>query len=297
MVDRTIWLTRWLASLRWKPSLKVLDTDLRERISALPSEDARITALLKRADTGVASLNKKPWWPADIDVLCSGGGNMVAYFIGFHCVLSALSSRGSLTLGRYAGASSGAKAILMILAGGDAEAAHFYLACADSQAANGGAGPALVDHQQRWVASLLTERWWARNPKVGDLLTGRAHVSVTTPFNAPRAKLHNDFETPDKVQEAFVATGTFYARCRGLWSCDGAIAQPCNKPIWQDGRSQLVVDLLKAPGMSLVYAWRVPSFEVFERGVEDALAFFASESLDQAHAALPAVRLWSGSAA
>ena len=45
----------------------------------------------------------------------------------------------------------------------------------------------------------------------------------------------------------------------------------------------------------MVYAWRVPGIEAFEQGVDDALAFFASETVEEAHAALPALRLWSKS--
>ena len=225
MPDHTTWVTRGLASLRWKPGLSTVDKDLARRLAASPSEDPRIAALAARAKEGVVKLKCKPWWPKEIDVLCSGGGSMAVYFVGVSYVLSALARRGSLSLCRYAGASSGGKVILMTIAGGDDEAAQFYLACADSQAAYGGVGPALVDHQQRWAATALTERWWARNPKVGTLLSGKAHVAVTTPFNAPRAKLYSDFESPEKVEEAFVATGTFLARCRGKWSCDGGFAR------------------------------------------------------------------------
>ena len=250
MPDHTIWVTRGLASLRWKPSLSKVDADLRVRLAASPSDDPRIAGLAARAKAGVDKLKRKSWWPKEIDILCSGGGSMAVYFVGVHYVLSALARRGMLSLNRYAGASSGGKVILMTIAGGDDEAAQFYLACADSQEAYGGVGPALVDHQQRWAATSLAERWWARNPKVGELLSGKAHVAVTTPFSSPRAKLYSDFETPEKVEEAFVATGTFLARCRGKWSCDGAFSLPCNGPVFADGlRPQLVVDLLRAPGM------------------------------------------------
>lgn len=276
----TGWIPRALATLRrpiYRKSLAELDAELFRLLSRPPADDERVVALLARADAAAARLMRAraaggeaaSWWPPELDLACSGAGFHAVYFVGVHMLLTALIRAGApLALRRYAGASSGAKAAVVLnLAPSEAHAVAHYLAMADLHAANGGIGPATVDHQQRWLADWIARTWGAADApaaspesgapgpapesgapgpahgadKASDgsgeegedaalarALDGRVFVAVTTPFARPRGRLIARLGTRRAVREAFTATGTFLEQCEGRWCVDGGVAMPCN---------------------------------------------------------------------
>jgi hypothetical protein len=316
------WFTHALARVRWAnaKSLSELDAELLELLKRPPEQDERIQRLQARADAAAERLvgrraaGELGWWPPEVDLVCSGGGFLVVYFLGLYLLLDALERCGQLRIRRLAGASSGGKAALLLrLAPGPQHVVAHYLAQADLHARHG-VGPSTIDYHQRWIANWLVDTWVGGDDDearwrgvLADKLDGSAFVAVTVPFASPHGRLVGRYPTLDDVRQAFVATGTFLTKFDGQWASDGGLALPCNTRVAfppivgataTDGdRAQLVVDLMHAQRFKLSLAWRLdPQFalDALEGGMDDLATMLAAASPAAANAVTKCNRLYTG---
>lgn len=255
-----------------------------------PSDTARTstTAVLVRAER-LASTVPRRRAPLALDIVISGCGFKVNYFLGVHSILSRLAERGCLELHRYAGSSSGAKTPFHILLAGEALALDHHLAYGELCERRGGSTlHAAMRNDRSALVTIdhLLERFESELPK----LDGKAHICIAQhTWRGPRRVTLSRFcddsisIVKQRLREIWHATGTLITRVEGYgWCSDGGMAD--NAPVFSDQRrDQLLVQPQHHDGLpsSMVFAYtREEAMDAIAKGQDDAVKFLMSSQLD-----------------
>ena len=184
--------------------------------------------LLARADTlseSVPCLAAK----LEVDIVLSGCGFMVLYYLGVHSVLSRLEARGCAKLHRFAGASSGAKCPAQLILAGEALTMDHHLAYGELCERRGGSSIHAACRNDR-CARVTTDYLIAHYSRRLLDLDQRLFVCISQlTLLGPRRIVNSAFcddkqpRVMQRVREALHATGTLLTRLEGRgWYSDGA---------------------------------------------------------------------------
>lgn len=211
------------------------------------------TALEARADVVVSSIDTPVFLSGDIDVVCSGGGDLNGYYMGVLMVLSRLQSRGSLRQVRHAGASAGGWMSFENKLKGEARTLMAYLSYGLLEEhypvhyATTASAVLLQDHHWRMMAIWQANKWNASL----DTLDGNVYLALTCLNPMSTLILVDEYTSPEQAASAFVATGAILEHYDGMICSDGSgKSGPRMTPLFADGpagtslRMQLVVDLM-----------------------------------------------------
>ena len=239
-------------------------------------------ALSARADEVTSSLDPAALAvTGPVDVVCSGGGNLDAFYMGVAMVLARVEAgSGALEWHRSAGASAGGMMSFELALKGERLTLEHHLAY----------GVLTEDHPLHYAlmpAAALTQdrHWrdmaaWQTGTYADSLSTLDGRVALATACLAPWPRLIklDAFTAVDhQASAAFMATGTLFQEVEGLWCTDGgALSGPNMTPLFQDGaRPQVVIDLMRTGSPSeLVWSLRLSEWvALVERG-QDAAAQF-----------------------
>ena len=222
----------------WRAALESLSADAVEIRKALLARAHDLASAIP-ARSGKAAI--------EVDVVVSGCGFLVNYFLGVHSVLAEIEARGDLTLCRYAGASSGAKTPVHLILAGDATTIDHHLAYGALCARRGGSTVHAAFRNDR-CALVTLDHLFATCERQLPRLDGRAHICVAQhTWRGPRRVTLSRFcddnlqTARQRLREYWHATGTLLTRVDGLGFCsDGGVAGNC--PLFEDGaRAQLLV--------------------------------------------------------
>lgn len=212
------------------------------------------TALEARADVVVSSIDTPVFLSGDIDVVCSGGGDLNGYYMGVLMVLSRLQARGAITQKRWAGASAGGWMSFENQLKGEVRTLQAYLSYGLLEEqyplhfSTTATAVLLQDHHWRMMATWQATKWNSSLATLDD----RVYLALTC--MTPRSKLVivDEYTSPEQAAAAFVGTGAILERYEGMLCSDGSgESGPRMTPLFEDGaingttrRPQLVVDLM-----------------------------------------------------
>ena len=221
----------------------------------------------------------------EIDMVCSGGGDYDAYYLGVAMVASRVeAAKKGLVIPRYAGASAGGQAPFeMSLKGENATIlARLSYGVLTEENPNHYSSVAvatlLQQHHWRLMASWQTTKYGERYPS----LNGIVFLALSCLDPLPKLVKVSNFSDPVKAEHAFLGTGSVYESYDGMPCSDGG-AESGKKmtPLFQDGlRPQMIVDLMACHGYS---PFRIKSSEYIkgiQKGQDEMAAFLSTGSCD-----------------
>lgn len=219
----------------------------------------------------------------DIDLVCSGGGDLNAYYLGMHMVLSRLAAKApkSVALKRRAGASGGGWITFELALKGETRTLESYLSYGMLQEANPisfatiATTVLLQDHHWRMMARWQAAKWNATLAS----LDGHVHLALACGWLSTKLKLVSVYRSPEQAASAFIATGAIWQLYEGDSCADGSsVSGDDMTPLFQDGvRPQLVVNLMDtgANTISMGFGkYTSPQFfALVQRGQDEAAEF------------------------
>jgi hypothetical protein len=220
---------------------------------------------------------------SDVDVVCSGGGNYDAFYMGFYMVLSKLAEMHpeAVAVHRFAGVSAGGMMPFEVaLKGLEATlVSHLSYGVLTQTHPEDYSGflraSYLEDHHWRIMADWQTETY-------GDVMPERLDgvVTVGTSCLAPLPTLVLiDAFTPENDQSthAFMSTGTYAELYDGMLCTDGGMTTGEKMtPLFQDKlRPQIIVDLMATGFPSeMVYKVVLADYvDLIKVGMDEAVLF------------------------
>ena len=262
--------TEWRAALETPPA------------AAVEAREALLARAAQLADTVNALPQPPSTWP--IDVVISGCGFLVNYYLGVESILSRC---GAVQIHRYAGASSGAKAPVHLLLAGEATTLDHHLAYGAFCTQRGGSklhAACRNDRCARVTFDYLLEHHERELPRLDD----KVHICVAQhTWRGPRRVVLSRYcddslhVIRQRMREFFHATGTLLTRVEGYgWCSDGAMAG--NAPLFEGPdcqRDQLLCQPQRS-GLpsSMVFAYSLEEAVLAVRkGQDDAVALLQRE--------------------
>ena len=234
--------------------------------------------LSRRADALVATVGDvEPLGP--VDVVCSGGGNIDAYYMGVAMVLTRLEARGLLTQKRTAGVSAGGMLPFEIELKGEATTLtdHLTYGVLQEEHPDGDIVTASLRQDHQW--RLMADQMVPAHADALDALSGRVFLGTTCLTPLPRLLLVDNYTSAAQAASAFMSTGTIVEAYEGKVCTDGGATSGARMtPLFHDGvRPQIIVSLLPSdhPGVpsSMLWRYNLSSFAaLIERGQDDASA-------------------------
>ena len=246
--------------------------------------DAR-NDVLARAEKLASAIPKRAQKKA-LDIVVSGCGFKIYYFLGVQSILTRLANRGCLELHRYAGSSSGAKTPVHLLLAGEELTLDHHLAYAELCERRGGSTLLAAMRNDRCALvtiDYLLQRFERQLPSLDDT----AHIVISQhTWRGPRRVTLSRFcddslpVVRQRLREIWHATGTLITRVDGYgWCSDGGMAD--NAPTFSDQRrDQLLVQPQHHKGLpsSMVFASsREEAIDAITKGQDDAVKFLSRE--------------------
>ena len=233
-----------------------------------------------RADGLARALPARLNVSGDVDLVCSAGGNLDAYYLGASMVFARAKA---LSVARRAGASAGAQTSFELALKGELATLRTHLAYGELCAEHGSLfgnhthADALIQyHHWALMGEWQSQTFAARLPS----LDGKVSLALSCGQPSQRALLRvlNFTNAGDQATEAFIATGSPTIDYQGQPCGDGwATSGKDQTPLWQDhARPQIVINLHRSgwPN-SMMYAPLVTADYValLKQGQDEAAAF------------------------
>ncbi|GMI14254.1 hypothetical protein TrVE_jg1145 [Triparma verrucosa] len=251
-----------------------IDDAWRSMLVEPPSEaiDAA-NELQQRADSIADSLKKieLAYDLTDIDVVCSGGGNYDAFYMGASMVLSRL-SKDQANVARWAGVSAGGMMPFEIALKGETTTleSHLSYGVLSAQYADSYKSAVeamyLEDHHWRIMAAWQTETY---ADQLADSLNNKVFVGTSCLTPLPKLIIIDEYTAEDdQATHAFMSTGTYVEIYDSMVCTDGGMTSGANMtPLFQDAtRPQIIVDLM-ATGYPSDMVYRV-DFDQYKSLIE-----------------------------
>ncbi|GMI30406.1 hypothetical protein TeGR_g11156 [Tetraparma gracilis] len=274
------------------PSLGSEIDDTWRQFLETPPEEAvtRAEALTSRADTIAASLSSSPLNInlEDIDVVCSGGGNYDAFYMGVHMILDRVAANKGWNIHRHAGVSAGGMMPMEIALKSESTTlkSHLSYGVLSAQFADKYSGfleaSYLEDHHWRIMADWQTHTYADTLPSLdGSIIVG---TSCLQPL--PTLVLIDSWTAEnDQATHAFMSTGTYIEMYDGSPCTDGGMTTgPKMTPLFQDeARPQLIVDLMATGFPSdMVYKVDLDQYEeLIKIGMDEMEQFLESGTTER----------------
>ena len=232
----------------------------------------------------------------DIDLVCSGGGDLNAYYLGIEMILSRVSQRSPTTVKQYrrAGASGGGWVIMELALKGEARTLASYLAYGMLQEQNPihfatiATAVLLQDHHWRMMAKWQADKWNASLAALDD----KVNLALSCGWTDTKLKMVSQFTSPEQAASAFIATGAITQVYEGDLCADGSsVSGPNMTPLFQDAaRAQLVVNLMETGFPTLdMGGGKFTSdqfFRLVQRGQDEAAEFLRTGEVARSKAAI-----------
>ena len=212
-------------------------------------------------------------------VVCSGGGNIDAYYMGVAMVLSRLEARGVLTQERTAGVSAGGMLPFEIELKGEVATLtdHLTYGVLLEEHPDGDIVTASLRQDHQW--RLMADQMVPAHTDALATLSGRVILGTTCLTPLPRLVLVENYTSAAQAASAFMSTGTIVEVYEGKVCTDGGATSGARMtPLFHDGvRPQIIVSLLPSdhPDVpsSMLWRYNLSSFAaLIERGQDDASA-------------------------
>ncbi|GMH65211.1 hypothetical protein TL16_g04144 [Triparma laevis f. inornata] len=249
LVSQLLGLLVGLTTLVATSSASDVDDAWKDFLVNPPSQAVEAANELQQRADGIAnnlSNAKLAFDLTEIDVVCSGGGNFDAFYMGASMVLSRLSAA-QANVQRYAGVSAGGMMPFEIALKGETTTLESHLSygvlSAEYAASYKSALEAmyLEDHHWRIMASWQTETY---ADQLADSLNNKVFVGTSCLTPLPKLIIISEYTaSDDQATHAFMSTGTYDGR-----------------------RPQLIVDLM-ATGFPSDMVYRV-DFEQYKSLIE-----------------------------
>jgi len=261
-----------------------IDAAWRAWLDAPPERARNLTAALAaRADQVAASISEAGSDAlGDVDLVCSGGGDLNAYYLGIEMVLSRVAAATStLRQHRRGGASGGGWIIFELALKGEARTLESYLSYGMLQEANPihfstiATAVLLQDHHWRMMSKWQANKWNSSLP----LLDNRVNLALACGWTDTKLKMVTQYTSPGQAASAFVATGAIQQIYEGDLCADGSgVSGPNMTPLFQDAaRAQLIVNLMETgfPTLNMGGGKFTSNqyFELVQRGQDEAAEF------------------------
>jgi len=261
-----------------------IDKTWQQYLDTPPPKAVQLAAeLAARADLVAKSLSTvdNVTISGEFDVVCSGGGDLNAYYMGIEMVLR----RAGLKEQRHAGTSAGGWMSFEIPLKGEARTLQSYLSYGELQEANPihfstvATTVLLQDHHWQMMARWQATKW---NSTLSSL-DGKVFLGLSCkkhPFSASELVVISEFTSPEQAAAAFEATGACTdTDVEGMQCVDGSSASGSKMtPLFQDGRRpQLIIDLMETgfPTVEMGLGKFTSSqyFNLVKRGQDEASEF------------------------
>lgn len=270
--------------LGWSDSM---DKQWQAFLDAPPLRAVDLAAELQsRADKIAADLVSKPedmGTPlGDIDLVCSGGGDLNAYYLGMEMILSRVAAHStSLRQHRRAGASGGGWIIYELALKGENRTLESYLSYGILQEAwpisfsTIATTVMLQDHHWRMMATWQANKW---KDSLSQLDT-KINLALSCGWWNPKLVMVKKFTSPEQAASAFISTGAISQTYEGTSCSDGSAVSGENMtPLFQDDvRTQLVVNLMETGFPTIdMGGGKFTSYQflkLVERGQDEAVEF------------------------
>lgn len=209
----------------------------------------RADSVVRAIDSSYAGGNLS----GEIDVVCSGGGDLNGYYMGVLMVLSRLQTRGALRQMRHAGASAGGWMSFENALKGEGRTLESYLSYGlleetyPMHFSTTATAVLLQDHHWRMMAEWQATKWNASLPALDGVVTLALSCKKIT---GTSLVLVDQYTSIDQAARAFIATGAIEETYEGMTCADGSgESGPNMTPLFEDGtgrspRPQLVINLM-----------------------------------------------------
>jgi hypothetical protein len=238
------------ALLQWRAHMNRLDTTWQSYLDAPPAKATALAANLSaRADAVAAGLasNRSLAVSGDFDVVCSGGGDLNAYYMGIEMVIK----RAALAEQRHGGASAGGWLSFELALKGEVRSLENYLSYGLLEEENPvhfatvASAVLYQDHHWRMMATWQARTWESRLAT----LDGRVFLALACSSHwwaSAHQVIVSNYTSPEQAAAAFVGTGAISETYANMSCSDGSeTSGPKMTPLFQDGvRQQLIIDLM-----------------------------------------------------
>ena len=264
---------RWNSYLQQSPQRAV---DMR---NTLASRADSLVEGLSSSSSSIAASNFT--LPADIDVVCSGGGFLDFYYMGVAQILSRLETKTKATrVHRYAGASAGGMTPFQWALSGENSTVDLHFAFGIIQEdwpETFGFLPTAAyygDHLYRIMAPWMLKKAGMAGVSA---LDDKVFLALSCLDPLPKLVKVSNYTSLDQAEHAFMGTGTIAETYDGMLCSDGG-AESGKKmtPLFQDkARPQLIVDLMETGfPISMVSQFNVTSgAALVKKGQDEMVAF------------------------
>ena len=227
----------------------------------------------------------------ELDVVVSGGGNLDAFYMGVHMILSRANrtTKGGWNVRRWSGASAGGMMPFELLLRGETEVLTEHISYGKMtetfpdryrwslQAS------ALQDHHWRLMSTWMCNKY---NQTLSTVLNNRMFLALSCLHPIlPKQIIVSQYKDSKQAQSAFMGTGTVFEWYDGMACSDGgAMSGKDMTPLFRDDRRpQLIVDLMKTGfPESLVFKYNVSQAKALvEHGQDVALALLTCGATKQ----------------
>lgn len=290
---------------------KALDQEWLSYLNNPPSAVLKLTETLQaRADSLVKTLLSENnntisnFLNGDIDVVCSGGGNLDAYYLGGMSILNRVAVANAeqatlfegreeeittdnndapIKLHRYAGASAGSQMSFELKLKGETNTFHSHLSYGfledkyrKSDYWNYLSAAALQDHHWRLMIDWLLQKY---NATYQSRLDNQVYMALSCLTPLPTLVVVSNYTSEKQAASAFIGTGTTVEWYNGhLCSDGGSMSGKKMTPLFQDNlRSQLIFDIMSTGFPStMAFSFNTTQYtELIERGQDEMIEFLS----------------------
>jgi len=278
------WEQESKSPLSFNAQTSSMDKQWQSWLDSPPQNATKLAADLQgRANGIVSSIGAIPSILKNLDLVCSGGGDLNAYYLGMDMIFSRIPS---INQHRRGGASGGGWITFEMALKGEQRTLQSYLSYGMLQEmfpisfSTIATTVLLQDHHWRMMAKWQAEKW---NSTLSDL-DGQVFLALDCGWTDSELKIVSEYTSVEQAASAFISTGAISQIYEGVLCADGSSESgPNMTPLFQDhARPQVIVNLMETGFPIQMGGGKYTSdqfYRLVQLGQDDAVDFIQTGSV------------------